>query len=620
MNPPRRPTILAKRPDPTNPRRVADTSRIRLGRHFRVLLVSALAGAALPGFEDGVSAGGVLDLDDAVLVFRGVEPAARAGSAVAGAANLEAPGSGTGGVVVGSHLADPGGMSAAGQVHVILSSPTSGDVALEPLGREVSGAALGDRHGFAVAVGDVDGDGRPDVAMGARSADPGGRVDAGIVTLHLGASAWSDSSGVDAADVRVEGIEAVDHLGWAICLDGDLDGDGTDDLVIGAPLAQGETVSSGEVYVFFGGPHLVPGTVLDPALADVRIQGDEIDGGLGQAVSLGDLDGDGVDDLAIGAPGKDALGRFNAGAVVVLRGSTGLIPGTVLGVGDLDHLIAGAFDSNGFGTSVDVVGDVDGDGTGDLAVGAPYANASGSLRGRAYLFAGDAITGTTLDARDDAAASYTGEGANHLAGFAVIGIGDLDADGFADVAIGAPGASPFGRTGAGAVYVLLGADGTFGGSGSLGSVADRVYAGPDPGAEAGSALAAGRSLTQPAAHDLLIGAPGVSDDAGAVFVVAAEDILAVTDVSVANAGVGAPRPHPFRARVTVPLRIATGPVSATVLDVAGRRVTAWRFGNPPRALVWDGRDGVGRAVTPGVYFLDVSAPGLRSVRKLILAR
>jgi len=570
------------------------------------------------------SAGTPTDLGDSELVFRGTEPAARAGSAIAGAAGLDGAGGGTGGVVVGSHLADPEGMSAAGQVHVILTAPGSGDVLLEPLGREVSGVALGDRHGFAVAVGDVDGDGRPDVAMGARSADPGGRVDAGLVTLHLGASAWSDSSSTASADVRVEGIEAVDHLGWAVCLDGDLDGDGVDDLVIGAPLAQGEEVSSGEVYVFLGGPHLVPGTVLDPALADVRIRGDESEDGLGQAVALGDLDGDGIDDLAIGAPGQDALGRFNAGAVWILRGSTDLIPGMVLGVDDLDRLIGGAFDMNGFGTAVDVVGDVDGDGRDDLAIGAPYANASGSLRGRVYLFAGDDLTDPTLDARDDAAASYTGEGANHLAGFAVAGIGDLDANGFADVAIGAPGANPLGRSGAGAVYVLLGEGGTFGGSGSLGSVADLVYAGPAAGAEAGAALASARSLSQPFSHDLLIGAPGIAhegaDDVGAVYVVPAADILAVGDATPAVGVVGAPRPHPFGVTVTVPLRIRSGPLSAAILDVAGRRVAGWRWSEPPAAIEWDGRTAGGGDATAGVYFLEVRSPLGRTVRKLLLAR
>jgi hypothetical protein len=167
------------------------------------------------------------------------------------------------------------------------------------------------------------------------------------------------------ADLTIQGAAANDQSGISVSGAGDVDGDGIDDLIIGA---RGANAS----YVVFGATDLA-GTIdlADPANgADLILQGAAGDDS-GRSVSgAGDVNGDDVDDLIIGAPAADPNGRFQAGASYVVFGTDQGFPATIDLASDADLTIQGAAERDYSGISVSGAGDVDGDGIDDLIVGA----------------------------------------------------------------------------------------------------------------------------------------------------------------------------------------------------------------------------------------------------------
>jgi hypothetical protein len=179
----------------------------------------------------------------------------------------------------------------------------------------------------------------------------------------------------------------------------DFDGDGIDDLFLGAPEARNNGNQSGSIYLFRGGATLGSGSA---ASAQARLDGEAPGDRLGQVLALGDASGDGRADLLAGAPQHD-VPASNCGRAYLLRGGP-LASGTV---SFRAHTILTAENSGGdlFGTGVSVT-DLDGDGLGDLLVGAPSSNGGGTDSGRAYVFLGAALQATRSAAADDA--TFTG--------------------------------------------------------------------------------------------------------------------------------------------------------------------------------------------------------------------
>ena len=290
------------------------------------------------------------------------------------------------------------------------------------------GESSGDGAGRAVAgAGDVDGDGYEDLLIGAYANDAGG-VNAGAAYLVYGPVTGDVELVGDAA--AFEGTEQ-SWAGWAVAGGGDMDGDGLADLAIGAPTEAG----IGAVWIVSGGA--LSGGELS-ADADRWLQGQDEDDDAGEVLApAGDVDGDGLDDLLVGAPGRGAGGVY-----VVLGGGSG-----VMDLGDAWAVFAGEDDGDRAGSALGAA-DLDSDGGVDLAVGATGS----SDDGRIYLVMAPASGAWSLA---EAGVTVAGDGAVGVGGALAVG-GDADGDGLLELAVGAH-AEDEGGSNAGAIYLFQGA-------------------------------------------------------------------------------------------------------------------------------------------------------------------
>ncbi len=292
-----------------------------------------------------------------------------------------------------------------------------------------------DALGFVAArFGDLDGDGRDDLAIGARQHGDVGRAYIFTDVADLVGS-------IDVADARatVDGRAVTGRAGWAVDGSGDLDGDGIADLAVGDPYASG---TDGEVALFFS----VPSGAVTMADASV-VLGGAATSRLGEMITVGDADADGYADLLLGTPGSDA----GAGAVAWVSGGLDLTDGAVDDrvlwqfVGDGGGEVGG----NSRGTAPPA--DLDGSGSPDVVV-ADYLTASS-----VYVFL-DPEAGTYTSADADGVATVADAGFG-----AALRTGDLDGDGTADLVIGAL----YDRstvTDGGSVSILWGGAGGFSGT------------------------------------------------------------------------------------------------------------------------------------------------------------
>lgn len=568
-----------------------------------------------------------IEISTSVLRFIGDEPHARAGSTLGESfASLSVIGSTLG---IGAHYADPNGNASAGAAYFMTTTMTPGEYPLGDASFTVLGAAADDRAGYAISGrGDVNGDGTQDIAIGAWGVTDSLSFDTGALYVFFGGVSLADSAVTDSADLVIHGQSSLDHLGWSVDLSGDVNGDAINDIVVGAPLGQGGAVTSGEVFVFFGRADFVSGSELSPDSADVHLYGVETLAGYGHAVTVGDVNNDLIGDIIIGAPSKDFASRFNAGGVFGFLGRADWSADDSLAIdNDYDFRILGANSNDQFGSTLDVIRDVNGDGFNDILVAAPLATPNGPSSGRIYIFGGGNITNPiSLDARTNAATIYNGDLPGDVAGTSLTAVRDVDGNGTQEILIGAPGADPMGRSGAGTAFLILTPGGAFPPGGNLTVVATRAYIGENPGDEVGAAVKALIDFNGDGTNDFAIGAPGVDNganlEAGAAYVVTGDAFVAVPETPVA-ALIGVPFPNPTRNSVRIPFRIANADVvTMRIHDVSGRLVRTLVDGErvASRSVLWDGRNERGTAVAPGVYFFRLETPDAVATRRLTVVR
>lgn len=427
-------------------------------------ILGAWCGCAAPEPNDG----------DFAWTVGGDQRDARFGASVSGAGDVDRDG--VEDLLVGAPFHDAGEVD-EGRVSLFLRpGGIPGDRPAWTRDGGQKGALLG---ASVSGAGDLNHDGYADIAVGAPRFDDRG-VDEGEVLVFLGTSGGLPADPV--ARLRVG--QGYARFGTSIARVGDVDGDGFDDLLVGAPGYDGAEVDEGAIFLFRGG---ADGVAATPSWV---ITGGQAHAELGRSVTgAGDVNGDGFADIVAGSPAYDN-GQVDEGVASLFLGSAAGPVGPPAWRGEVNA--GGAL----FGSTVEGVGDLDGDGFADLVVAAPSYNHGQVREGRVFLYAGSASGLST-------APVWSGESNAERSGFgASVAAADWNHDGFMDLAVGAPDLG-HGEPGEGAVLLFAGSAKGLAGGPAVVLKSDRA------GARMGHAIAALNGT------DLLIGAYRYDDGSGA---------------------------------------------------------------------------------------------------------
>jgi len=468
-------------------------------------------------------------------------------------------------VVFGRDTAQSGTFPATFELSSLLAA-NGGDGSA---GFVLNGADIREWSGYSVSeAGDVNADGIDDLLIGAAGdgSDDNGAGQAYVVfgrdagqgggfapEVEL-ASLLPANGGDGTAGFVLAGIVSNSRTGASVSAVGDVNGDGIDDLMIGASLAD----FAGQAYVVFGRSgrfppvfplaKLLPGAGGDGSKGFV-LNGIDDDDTAGVSVSgAGDLNGDGIDDLIIGAQGADPGGRRGAGECYVVFGRDTAQAGKFPAEFELSSLLSanGGDGSAGFvlygidaddrtGRPVSAAGDINADGADDVVIGAWFASPSGQYRtGESYVVFGRNTV--AYPAEFELSSLLAANGGDGSAGFVLYGIDafdyfgnsvsaarDVSGDGIDDLIVGAVHADPDGRDNAGETYVIFGRENDFPPELRMASLVEGdiglALNGIDSKDYAGTAVDSAGDVNGDGADDLIIGASGPYGGPGEVYVV-----------------------------------------------------------------------------------------------------
>jgi hypothetical protein len=443
--------------------------------------------------------------------------------------------------------------------------------------------------GFGSSVstaGDVNADGYDDVIVGAWL-HANGQINEGRAYAYLGSSLGLSTT----PSWTAESDEACAWFGYSVSPAGDVNGDGYDDVIVGAWGYRIVNLDDGRAYVFLGSP---AGLSTMPAwTADA----DQTGAGFAYSVSAGDVNGDGFDDVVVGAPFRDN------GAVFVYLGSSAGLSSTPAWVAEEP--------SGRFGFAVSA-GDVNGDGYSDVSVGAPQYTGGGG----AFVYLGSA-SGPSM------APAWTAVSPVAFAffGASVSAAGDWDGDGIRDVIVGAPLLSGD-QTEEGGAFVYPGS--------VSGPSPQPTWAaeGDQEDSRFGNRVWIARDVNADGYDEIMVGAflyDNGQTDEGRAFAYLGSAVAGMEQseqvVTPTFVRLDAVRPNPFAAGTEITYFLPTAAVvHLGVYDAAGRRVAKLvdGFQGPgPRLARWDGGDPSGKPVAAGVYIARIEAAGDVQTVKLV---
>jgi hypothetical protein len=431
-----------------------------------------------------------------------------------------------------------------------------------------TGEAPFDYFGSSVSsAGDVNNDNFADVVIGAPSNG------AGKAYLYYGGSNMDNL-----ADLVFSGKVGTSMFGCSVASAGDVNGDGYGDIIIGAT---GDGDGYGRAYIYYGGFPVMDSN------ADVGLLGITDNSNFGYSVAAaGDVNGDGFDDVIVGAYLNSSIG-INAGRAFIYFGSAEMDS-------IIDLVLIGEIEDDNFGRSVASAGDVNHDGYADVIVGAPE-----NQQGRAYIYFG----GLSMDNAADVV--LKGENIEDIFGGSVCSAGDLNRDGYDDVVIGAlefdAALSNEGRA-----YIY------FGGA-AMDTLADVILTGDSYDDNFGCSVAIAGDVNGDDVTEIIVGAYGncaVGNYMGKAYLYSGSGLTTIerkSDIRLpAHFSLAQNYPNPFNPSTTIRYRLAVpSKVTIIIYDIIGREVKRLIDGEKlggDHQVVWDGKNAQGVQVSSGIYF------------------